>query len=305
MSKETTDIIDRVAEYVRGLQDRITQQIEALDGGATFREDAWEREGGGGGRARVLEGGALFEKAGVNWSDVHGELSEELAAQLPGEGRAFRATGVSLVFHPRTPMVPAVHANFRCLVKGAACWFGGGSDLTPYYPFAEDVLHFHRAWKHACDHHDPTYYPRFKTWCDEYFFLPHRDETRGVGGIFFDYLGRDDDASARERHFAFLRDVGDTFLPAYLPIAERRRQEPYGEHEREWQLLRRGRYVEFNLLYDRGTVFGLKTRGRTESILMSLPPLVKWGYDVKPEPGSREAGLADWLRPRDWLTEMS
>jgi coproporphyrinogen III oxidase len=232
----------------------------------------------------------------VNFSDVAGELPEEIAAHTPGEGRAFRASGISLVIHPRSPMVPTVHANFRCLTKGAAVWFGGGADLTPYYPYREDAVHFHATLRAACDRHDPGYYPKFKKWCDEYFFLPHRGETRGVGGLFFDYLGGD-----LEGTFAFVRDVGDSFLPAYLPIAERRREEHWGEREREFQLWRRGRYVEFNLLYDRGTIFGLRTGGRIESILMSLPPLVRWKYGHEPEPGSREAALSDFLRPTDWL----
>jgi coproporphyrinogen III oxidase len=189
-----------------------------------------------------------------------------------------------------------VHANFRCLRRGWALWFGGGSDLTPYYPEREDVVHFHRAWKDVCDRHDPAFYARFKKWCDEYFFLPHRQETRGVGGIFFDYLQRDND-----KDFAFVRDAGDAFLDAYLPIVRRRRELPFGERERNFQLLRRGRYVEFNLLYDRGTTFGLKTDGRVESILMSLPPLVRWEYDPRFSPGSREALLAGWLKPQDWL----
>jgi coproporphyrinogen III oxidase len=287
--------IDDAARFFAELQDRITRALEALDGAARFREDEWTREGGGGGRTRVIEGGALFEKGGVNWSDVHGDLPAELAAQVPGEGTRFRATGVSLVLHPRTPMVPTVHANFRAIEKGDRRWLGGGADLTPYYPWLDDVVHFHRVWKDACDRHDAGHYPRFKKWCDDYFFLPHRGETRGVGGIFFDYL------EATEAAFAFQRDAGDSFLPAYLPIAERRRGEPHGEREREFQLYRRGRYVEFNLLYDRGTTFGLKTRGRTESILMSLPPLARWGYDWKAEPGTREAELTGFLRPRDWL----
>jgi coproporphyrinogen III oxidase len=291
-------VIDRASRHFHELQDRITQSLEELDGRARFREDAWSREGGGGGRTRVLEGGALFEKGGVSWSDVWGEFPEDYAASLPGTGRSFRASGVSLVLHPLSPMVPTVHANFRVLQKGDATWFGGGADLTPYYPWREDVVHFHRTWKDSCDRHDPAYYPRFKKTCDEYFFLPHRGETRGVGGIFFDYLQGD-----LERIFAFVRDAGDAFLAAYRPIAERRRAEPYGDREREFQLYRRGRYVEFNLLYDRGTTFGLKTRGRTESILMSLPPLARWVYDFHAEPGSREAGLSEYLKPQDWLNE--
>jgi coproporphyrinogen III oxidase len=281
--------------YFRRLQDRISSAIEELDG-TRFLEDAWEREGGGGGRTRVLEEGKVFEKAGVNFSSVHGNLPEQFAAKIPrGNGTEFYATGVSLVFHPRSPMVPAVHANFRYLEKGDAAWFGGGTDLTPCYPWAEDAAHFHRVIRQACDRHDPGFYPRFKKWCDEYFILKHRGEMRGVGGIFFDYLEGD-----REKNFAFVRDVGDSFLEAYLPIAKRRMREPYGDAERQYQLYRRGRYVEFNLLYDRGTIFGLETRGRTESILMSLPPLVRWVYDFKALPGSREEKALEFYQPRDW-----
>jgi coproporphyrinogen III oxidase len=286
------------ADYFRDLQDRICAALEAVDGGGRFREDSWERGGGGGGRSRVLEGGGVFEKAGVNYSLVHGDLKPDFAGSLPGDGLAFVATGISLVLHPRSPRVPTVHANFRCLRRGHASWFGGGADLTPYYPVLEDVLHFHRAWKTACDAHDPARYPRFKKWCDEYFFLPHRGETRGVGGIFFDYLTDDN-----ERDFGFVRTCGDAFTDAYVPIVERRRNDAWGERERSFQLLRRGRYVEFNLLYDRGTIFGLKTDGRVESILMSLPPEVRWAYDPKLAPGSEEARLLDFLRPRDWLGE--
>jgi coproporphyrinogen III oxidase len=289
----------RAAQYFGDLQTRLCASLAELDGKAVFGKDAWQREGGGGGLTRVLTGGALFEKAGVNFSDVSGELPEDVAREVPGEGRAFRATGVSLVLHPHSPMVPTVHANFRFLTKGDASWFGGGADLTPYYPWREDVVHFHRVWKTACDRHDATYYPRFKKWCDDYFFLKHRGETRGVGGIFFDYL-RETDAPL-EAWFAFVRELGDAFASAYVPIAERRRHEPYGEHEREFQLWRRGRYVEFNLLYDRGTTFGLKTGGRTESILMSLPPLCRFSYDLQIPPGSREAELVAYLRPQEWL----
>ena len=283
------------ARFLQGLQDRIAGELSRIDGGR-FREDLWQRPGGGGGRSRVLLAGAVFEKAGVNFSEVHGELAEEISKALPGGGRSFYATGVSLVLHPQNPMAPAVHANFRFVQRGDRAWFGGGSDLTPSYLFEEDARHFHRVWKTVCDRHDPSYYPRFKKWCDEYFYLPHRGETRGVGGIFFDYLEGD-----LPQTFAFFRDAGEAFLEAYLPIIERRRGERYGPAEREHQLLRRGRYVEFNLLQDRGTAFGLKTGGRTESILMSLPPLVRWSYDVAAAPGSREALLLDVLRrPRDW-----
>jgi coproporphyrinogen III oxidase len=292
---------DRAAAYFRDLQDRICRGLEALDGPGRFGEDLWDRPGGGGGRTRVLADGALFEKAGVNYSEVFGEMSEEFAKLVPGEGRGFYATGVSLVLHPRSPRVPTVHANFRHIAKGERAWFGGGADLTPYYPVREDVVHFHRTWKAVCDRHAGVAdHRRMKEECDRYFHLPHRGEARGVGGIFFDYLGGDLDAV-----FDFVRDAGDHFLDSYVPIAERRRDEPYGEREREWQLFRRGRYVEFNLLYDRGTLFGLKTGGRTESILMSLPPMVKWGYDVRPEPGSPEAELVEvYLIPRDWAGEL-
>jgi coproporphyrinogen III oxidase len=284
--------------FFMGAQERICAALEGEDGGAQFRRDAWQRAGGGGGLTRVIGDGLVFEKGGVNTSAVHGELRPEFAATLPGDGLSFFACGISLVLHPRNPYVPTVHANFRCLRRGSALWFGGGADLTPYYPERQDVLHFHRVWKDVCDRHDPTFYPRFKKWCDEYFFLGHRGETRGVGGIFFDQLQRDP-----ERDFAFVRDAADAFLSAYLPIVQRRREHPFGDRERSFQLLRRGRYVEFNLLYDRGTTFGLKTDGRVESILMSLPPLVRWEYDAQFPAGSREADLANWLKPRAWLDE--
>lgn len=290
----------RAAEYFQQLQDRICAGLEAVDG-ARFRKDAWERPGGGGGRSHVLTDGGVFEKAGVNFSDVHGPLTPDFARQLPGDGLNFAATGVSLVLHPANPRVPTVHANFRYIEHGSRAWFGGGADLTPYYPAREDVIHFHRAWKVVCDRHpDTANYQQLKDDCDRYFFLPHRNEARGVGGIFFDYLESDPEAA-----FNFVRDAGDTFLVAYLPIVERRRHEAFGERERWFQLYRRGRYVEFNLLYDRGTLFGLKTAGRIESILMSLPPLARYEYDWHAEPGSPEAELTDYyLRPRDWAGEM-
>jgi coproporphyrinogen III oxidase len=291
---------DEAAPYFRGLQDRICLAVEQVDGSGRFREDAWERPGGGGGRSRVLSDGGVFEKGGINFSQVAGQLSEEFSRQIPGDGLAFSATGISLVLHPRSPMVPTVHANFRFLAKGQRQWFGGGADLTPYYPYREDVIDFHRTWQRVCEKHAPRIdYRRLKGWCDEYFFLPHRQEARGVGGIFFDYLEDDLDAL-----FAFVRDCGHAFLDAYLPIVQRRQAEPYTEGQRAFQEYRRGRYVEFNLLYDRGTLFGLKTGGRTESILMSLPPVVRWQYDYQPEPGSREAELYDFLKPRDWADEL-
>jgi coproporphyrinogen III oxidase len=295
-----TSLRDRVVDYFRGLQDRIVTALEAIDG-QRFREDSWERTGGGGGRSRVLMEGGVFEKAGVNFSDVHGEFSEEFAKQVPGEGRNFTAAGVSLVLHPRNPMVPTVHANFRFLTKGdSKSWFGGGADLTPFYPVREDVVHFHRTWKRVCEKHSGVVdYAHLKRWCDEYFHLPHRNEARGVGGIFFDYLEGD-----LERIFAFVRDCGDAFVESYLPIVQRRKDDPYSEAQKEFQEYRRGRYVEFNLVYDRGTVFGLKTGGRIESILMSLPAKARWWYDYQPPEGSRERELTDyWLKPRDWANE--
>jgi len=282
--------------YFRDLQDRITEALEKLDG-SIFREDLWSREGGGGGRTRVLENGEVFEKAGVNFSAVAGNLPEEFAAKIPlGTGTFFSAAGVSLVLHPRSPMIPTVHANFRYLEKGDAAWFGGGTDLTPYYPFLEDAVHFHRTLKSVCDRHDSAYYPKFKKWCDEYFYLKHRGETRGVGGVFFDYLQGD-----LEKLFAFVADLGGSFLDAYTPIVSRRLGETYTDRHRQYQLYRRGRYVEFNLLYDRGTIFGLETRGRIESILMSLPPLARWVYDFRPEPGSLEEQSLEFFKPRDWI----
>lgn len=286
---------DAVTLYFKELQDSICAGLEAADGQQTFQEDLWERSGGGGGRTRVLQNGGVFEKAGVNFSEVHGELSSQMEAMMPGAGKTFYATGVSLVLHPRSPMIPTVHANFRYLARGDNAWFGGGADLTPYYVWPEDARHFHQTLKNACTVLDQEAYARFKKDCDDYFFIKHRNEARGVGGIFFDYQQGDMD-----KLFDFVRTCGNAFLPAYLPIVERRKAEPWGDQERRWQLIRRGRYVEFNLIYDRGTVFGLKTGGRIESILMSLPLEVRWEYDFHPEPGSREADLLEYLKPRDW-----
>jgi coproporphyrinogen III oxidase len=306
---------ERAGDFFAELQDEICSALEMLDGEGRFREDPWTRDEGGGGRTRVMENGAVFEKAGVNFSEVHGRFDEAFAAKIPvGEGTGFFATGISLVLHPSNPFAPTVHANFRYLERGSGSWFGGGTDLSPYYPYTEDVIHFHRTLKETCDRFDSWYYPRFKKWCDEYFFIKHRNEARGVGGIFFDYLtGKhaDEPLEPGDRRpkadrgiefvFEFVQAVGRAFLPAYLPIAERRKGEQYTEREREFQLIRRGRYVEFNLVYDRGTHFGLQTRGRTESILMSLPPLVRWVYDYRPEPGTREAEAWEFFHPRDWL----
>ncbi|MBB3846294.1 oxygen-dependent coproporphyrinogen oxidase [Xanthomonas arboricola] len=294
---------DRVRDYLTGLQDRICAAVEAIDGSARFAEDLWQREEGGGGRTRILRDGAVFEQAGIGFSDVSGSrLPPSASAHRPGlAGATWRACGVSLVFHPHNPHIPTTHANvryFRAERDGevVAAWFGGGFDLTPFYPVDEDVLHWHRTAQALCAPFGEERYAAHKRWCDEYFFLRHRNETRGVGGLFFDDLGQD-----FERDFAYQRAVGDGFLDAYLPIVERRKDAPYGEREREFQLYRRGRYVEFNLVYDRGTLFGLQSGGRAESILMSLPPRVRWEYGFTPEPGSAEARLMDYLVPRDWL----
>jgi len=295
----------QVRDYLQELQDSICQGLEVLDGTARFREDPWQRPGGGGGRSRVLRDGAVFEQAGVGFSHVHGSGLPASATERRPElaGRTFQAMGVSLVIHPRNPYVPTTHANVRFFIaekpgEAPIWWFGGGFDLTPYYPFEDDAVHWHRTARDACAPFGAALYPRFKAWCDEYFFLPHRNETRGVGGIFFD----DYDEGGFEHAFALMRSVGDHFLPAYRPIVERRKDTPYGERERQFQLYRRGRYVEFNLLYDRGTRFGLQSGGRTESILMSLPPLVRWEYGWTPEPDSPEERLyRDFLKPRDWL----
>ena len=286
------------------LQTLIVERIEQIDG-TSFRRDSWQRDAGGGGVTCVLENGGLIERGGVNFSHVHGDHLPPSASQAHPEaaGRAFEAMGVSLVFHPRNPHVPTVHMNVRCFVAGAGeenpvWWFGGGMDLTPYYGYEEDAVHFHRICRNALHPFDAGYYPRFKRWCDEYFFLAHRNEPRGIGGIFID------DFSERDFDHAFqtILSVGDHFLPAWVPIAEQRRAMGYGEREREFQAFRRGRYVEFNLVYDRGTLFGLQSRGRSESILMSMPPLARWKYDWHAEPGSAEARLlSDFLTGRDWL----
>jgi coproporphyrinogen III oxidase len=281
-----------VYEYFSGLQERIVAALEVVDRKG-FVRDSWQRPEGGGGTSCVIEEGQVFERGGVNLSRVHGRsLPPSASASRPQiAGRAFEAMGVSLVLHPRNPYAPTVHMNVRFFAAGDVSWFGGGMDLTPYYGFEEDARHFHAVCKEAAGEH----YARFKKWCDEYFFLRHRGEPRGIGGLFFDDLS---DPSG----FELVRAVGDRFLGAYLPILERRKSHPYGERERSFQAYRRGRYVEFNLVYDRGTLFGLQSGGRTESILMSLPPRVEWRYDWKPAPGSPEEKLyTDFLRPRDWI----
>ena len=295
---------DLVETFLRDLQDRICLAVENLDGQAKFTEDAWVREAGGGGRTRVLRNGAVFEQAGVNFSRVHGDTLPPAATAHRPElaGGSFIATGVSLVLHPTNPHVPTTHANvryFEARKEGVepVWWFGGGFDLTPFYPVDEDIVHWHRTASDLCAPFGDDVYARYKAWCDEYFYLRHRQETRGVGGLFFDDLNE----GGFERCFGLTRAVGNGFLDAYAPIVERRRDTPHGEREREFQLYRRGRYVEFNLVWDRGTLFGLQSGGRTESILMSLPPRVRFEYGYEPEPGSAEARLAGYLKPRDWI----
>jgi coproporphyrinogen III oxidase len=314
MSLESTVSAERVREYLRTLQDAICIALEQEDGEATFLEDDWSRaegrEGddgpvlGGGGRTRVLSGGRVFEQAGVNFSDVAGaSLPPTATASRPElSGRSFVALGVSLVIHPINPHVPTSHANVRFFVaekdgEPPVWWFGGGYDLTPYYPVREDVVHWHRTAQRACEPFGVNVYPRYKEWCDRYFYIKHRREARGIGGLFFDDLNE----GGFDRCFSFLQAVGDSYLSAYLPIVRRRQSMPWTQKQRQFQLYRRGRYVEFNLVYDRGTLFGLQSGGRTESILMSLPPLVAWRYNWRPEPGSEEAVLYDYLKPRDWL----
>ena len=294
-----------VQQFLQQLQDNICTALQRVDGKAQFVEDAWQRHEGGGGRSRVLTGGAVFEQAGVNYSHVFGaNMPASATAHRPElAGRSFNACGVSLVIHPNNPYLPTTHANVRFFIaekagEPAVWWFGGGFDLTPYYPFEEDVIHWHQTAKAAVEPFGEQYYPAYKKWCDEYFYLKHRGETRGVGGLFFDDLNQ----PGFEQSFALMRAVGEAFIPAYLPIVEGRKDTPYGERERQFQLYRRGRYVEFNLVYDRGTLFGLQSGGRTESILMSMPPLVRWQYGYQPEAGSAEAKLYDrYLKPQDWL----
>jgi coproporphyrinogen III oxidase len=295
--------IDQVKDYLLALQNRICAELQQLDGEAEFAHDRWERAAGGGGESRVLADGRIFEQAGVGFSHVFGEQMPASATKHRPElaGKQFQAVGVSLVLHPRNPYIPTTHANFRFFNAGGKnpiWWFGGGYDLTPYYPFHEDVVHWHKTAKASCDPFGEALYPRYKKWCDEYFYLKHRDETRGVGGLFFDDLNEPD----FEASFGFLKSVGDSFLEAYVPIVNRRCDHPYGNRQRDFQLYRRGRYVEFNLIYDRGTLFGLQSGGRTESILMSLPPQVRWQYGWRPEPGSPEETLyLDYLQAHDWL----
>jgi coproporphyrinogen III oxidase len=306
MTADLVPDIEKVKQYLLKLQDNICQTLELVDGKGSFVEDNWQRELGGGGRTRVLTGGKFIEQGGVNFSHVFGgKLPASATAARPElAGRSFQAVGVSLVIHPHNPFVPTTHANVRFFIaekegEEPVWWFGGGFDLTPFYPFHEDVVHWHTVANKLCTPFGENVYPEYKKWCDDYFYLKHRDETRGVGGLFFDDLNKE----GFEKSFKFMQAVGNGFLDAYVPIVEKRKDITFGEKERDFQLYRRGRYVEFNLVYDRGTLFGLQTGGRTESILMSMPPLVRWEYCYEPEPGGKEADLyANYLHPREWLS---
>lgn len=298
---------DKFYQYIQELQDTITSKLEVVDRVAKFQEDLWERPEGGGGRTRVIENGNVFEKGGVNISAVHGELPETMQHYFGVKNANFFACGLSLVLHPKNPMIPTVHANWRYFEmynkegKLVDSWFGGGQDLTPYYLFEEDAMHFHQVCKRACDRHHDGFYKKYKAKCDEYFWNSHRNEARGIGGLFFDYCKATDDMSMGN-WYDFVTEVGNSFLESYVPIVEKRKKIPYSEVQRTWQEIRRGRYVEFNLVHDKGTLFGLKTNGRIESILMSLPPHVQWVYDHHPEAGSEEEKLLKVLKqPKNWV----
>ena len=298
---------DKFYAYIEQLQDTITSKLEEVDGTATFKEDIWVRPEGGGGRTRVIENGAVFEKGGVNISGVHGELPDSMKAYFGVEDANFFACGLSLVLHPKNPMVPTVHANWRYFEMYGKDgeivdqWFGGGQDLTPYYLFDEDAVHFHQVCKTACDKHNPTFYDTYKKRCDEYFWNTHRNEARGLGGLFFDYCKATPEMDMQD-WYNFVTEVGNSFLDCYVPIVIKRKNLEYTKEQKDWQEIRRGRYVEFNLVHDKGTLFGLKTNGRIESILMSLPPHVQWRYDHQPEKGSEEERLIDVLmKPKEWV----
>lgn len=299
---------EKFRSFILSLQNDICKKIEEVDGKEKFQEDTWVRKEGGGGITRVLERGDMFEKGGVSTSEVYGKLPELIRDRFKVDQGWFYATGISLVIHPESPMVPTVHANFRYFElyekeggQPVDAWFGGGADLTPYYVWDEDVVHFHKTLKDACDEHDEELYPDFKNKCDTYFYNTHREEARGVGGLFFDYL-RDESGNSLSFWFKFVKSLGKSFLSAYIPIVERRKEETYTEQQRYFQEIRRGRYVEFNLIHDRGTLFGLKTKGRTESILMSLPPRTRWDYNYQIKPESKEAYTINLLKtPKDWV----
>ncbi|WP_269621917.1 oxygen-dependent coproporphyrinogen oxidase [Prochlorococcus marinus] len=324
-----SDSRERAKALLLGLQDKICNGLEQIDAEGKFQEESWEREEGGGGRSRVMREGRIFEQGGVNFSEVQGEeLPPSIINQRPeAKGHNWFATGTSMVLHPQNPYIPTVHLNYRYFEAGPVWWFGGGADLTPYYPYLNDTRHFHKIHQEACDSINPSLHKVFKPWCDEYFYLKHRNESRGVGGIFFDYQdgsgllykGQNTDSKAAitskeigeqsltwEKLFSLAKACGESFLPAFIPIIEKRHHQTYGDREREFQLYRRGRYVEFNLVWDRGTIFGLQTNGRTESILMSLPPLARWEYGFKAPPESREALLTEvFTQPQDWFTDKS
>ncbi|QRQ99689.1 oxygen-dependent coproporphyrinogen oxidase [Dyadobacter sandarakinus] len=302
--------VETIESYFKGLQDRICNAIEDADGTGKFQEDLWEHHSGGGGRTRLIQAGSVIEKGGVNFSSVRGEVHPRLRQQMnlsEGDDYHFSATGVSIVMHPQNPHVPIIHMNVRYFeLSNGICWFGGGIDLTPHYVVEEDARQFHDQLKATCDKHHPAFYPDFKTWADEYFYIPHREETRGIGGIFFDYLkpnqeGRGQNLS-KNSLFSFIQDVGETFAPAYTQLMRKYHDKPFTETEKQWQYLRRGRYVEFNLVWDRGTKFGLETNGRTESILMSLPPQANWEYNFVPQSHSAEEKTLGWLKKGiDWV----
>ena len=298
---------EQFVAYIKDLQNTITSKIEAIDCGATFKQDLWERPQGGGGRTRIIENGTVFEKGGVNTSEVFGELPKSMQTYFGVKEANFFACGLSLVLHPLNPMVPTVHANWRYFEmydkQGSLIdqWFGGGQDLTPYYLFEEDAIHFHKTCKAACDIHNPLFYPKYKARCDDYFYNPHREEARGVGGLFFDYCKKSPQMQIKD-WFNFVTQIGNSFLDAYTPIVEKRKELPYTQAHKDWQEVRRGRYVEFNLVHDKGTLYGLKTNGRIESILMSLPPRVQWRYNHQPEAGSEEEKLIKVLKnPVNWV----
>jgi len=329
ISMPPSDSRQKARELVLGLQDEICTGLERIDGEGKFQEETWERAEGGGGRSRVMQAGKIFEQGGVNFSEVEGnELPPSILNQRPeAKGHRWFATGTSMVLHPRNPYIPTVHLNYRYFEAGPVWWFGGGADLTPFYPFLEDARHFHRVHKNACDSVSPEFHNVFKPWCDEYFFLKHRGETRGVGGIFYDYQdgsgvlykGQNPNGPAAsisnelgscpktwDQLYTLAKACGQAFLPAYIPIIEKRQNKPYGDRERQFQLYRRGRYVEFNLVWDRGTIFGLQTNGRTESILMSLPPMARWEYGYVAPSNSREALLTDlFTKPQDWFNDQA
>jgi coproporphyrinogen III oxidase len=302
--------VEDIESFFKDLQDHICRAIESEDGTGKFKEDLWEHHSGGGGRTRLIQNGSVIEKGGVNFSSVRGEVHPRLRAQMnlnENDDFHFTATGVSIVMHPQSPKVPIIHMNVRYFeLSNGTCWFGGGIDLTPHYVVEEDAQIFHQTLKYACDKHHEAFYPKFKEWADDYFYIPHRNETRGIGGIFFDYLKPNEPGNgqqlSKEQLFAFVKEIGESFAPIYTTFMRKHRDDTFTDAEKQWQYLRRGRYVEFNLVWDRGTKFGLETNGRTESILMSLPPQANWEYNFVPEEGSKEAETLGWLRKGvDWI----